>query len=230
MNAPAIRVFSTNAVNAALTKLAPLFEAAHGSRIAIDFNATDQILARVKNGETADLVIATRAGIDELTKLGKIAPASRIDLGSTGVGIGVRAGAAKPDISSVAAFRRALLDAQSIAYASRGVGGILLMQIAARFGIAGELQAKSRTIAGGLVGELVVRGEAELCVQMISEILAVEGCELAGPLPPGLQQITVFSAAVLAGSPRAAAARALAEFLAGPAAASVMQASGFARP
>lgn len=222
-----LQIMSTNAVNAALVRLAPQFEQERGEPVSVSFSSTRQILERFTNGETADVVIATASGINELAKLGKITPGSRADLGSTGVGVGVRAGARVPDISTAEAFKRTLLDAKSVAYATQGVGGILLMQIAERFGIAAQLRAKSRTLAGGLVGKLVVRGEAELCVQMESEILAVEGCELAGPLPPGLQQLTVFAAALVSGTQHAAAARALIEFLTAPAAARIMQARGF---
>lgn len=225
-----LKVFSTNAVNAALTELIPVFERESGHKTTVDFNSTEQILDRVRSGETADVVIATAPAIDELARLGKIVAGSRADLGSTGVGVGVRAGAHKPDLGSTEAFRRALLDANSIAYASRGVGGMLLERLIGQLGIAAQIKPKCRTIPGGLVGELVVRGEAELCVQMVSEILAVEGCELAGPLPPELQQNTMFAAAVFAGTPHADAAQALIGFLTGPAAARTMKTRGLALP
>ena len=217
-------------MHAALAELVPMFERNNGYNVAIDFYPTNQLLERVKDGGKADVAIATAAGIDELASLGKIVAASRADLGSSGVGVGVRAGAPHPDISTAAAFKRALLDAESIAYASRGVGGILLTKLAAQFGITEQLQAKARTRPGGLIGELVVQGEAELCVQMISEILAVKGCELVGPFPPELQQVTMFAAGMLDGTRHDGAARALIGFLSSPAAARVMKSWGLEPP
>jgi molybdate transport system substrate-binding protein len=225
-----LKVFSTNAVNAALCELVPVFERDSGNQVTVDFYPTNQLLERVKDGEKADVAIATAAGIDELTDLGKIIAGTRADLGSSGVGVGVRAGAPHPDISTVAAFKRALLDAESIAYASRGVGGILLTKLAARFDMTELLQTKARTRPGGLIGELVVQGEAELCVQMISEILAVKGCELVGPFPPGLQQVTMFAAGILDSAKQVDAARTLIEFLTSPAAARVMKSRGLEPP
>jgi molybdate transport system substrate-binding protein len=226
----ALTIISTNAVNAALAQIAPLFEQESGCALSVSFSATRQIQDRIMRGETADVVIATATGIEELTNLGKLAAGSRTDLGSAGIGVGARAGARMPDISTVDAFRRTLIEAKSIAYATQGVGGLLLTQIAERFGIAEALRAKSRTIPGGLAGELVVRGEAELCVQMESEILAVEGCVLVGPLPPGLQQATVFAAALVSGTQHADAAKSFLSFLTSPAAARVLQAKGFSIP
>lgn len=225
-----LAIISTNAVNAALARLVPMFEQESGHTLAVSFSATRQIMDRIANGETADVVIATAAGIEELMKPGKLAPGSRADLGSTGIGVGALAGARLPDISTMDAFKRTLLEAKSIAYATQGVGGVLLMQIAERFGIAEQVQAKSRTVAGGLAGDLVVRGEAELCVQMASEILAVEGCVLVGPLPPGLQQDTVFAAALVSGTRQGDAAKAFVSFLTSPTAVRVLQEKGFSIP
>jgi len=222
-----LQIMSTNAVNAALVRLVPLFEQENGHKIALGFASTHQILERITQGEAADVVIATAAGIEALTKLGRLAPGSRADLGSTGIGVGVRTGARMPDISTADAFKRTLLEAESIAYATQGVGGMLLMQIAERMGFAGQLRAKSRTIASGLAGDLVVRGEAELCVQMESEILAVAGCTLAGPFPPGLQQVTVFAAALASGTHQADTAKAFVSFLTSSAAQRVLQEKGF---
>lgn len=210
-----------------MSELIAAFERTSGHTVLIGWSTTNQILSRIRDGETADVVIATGPGIDELTKPGKIVAGSRAELGSTVVGIGVRAGAPKPDIDSVQAFKRALLAAKSITYATLGQSGAHFEQVIERLGIADQLQPKFRAIPGGLVGELVVRGEAELGVQMVSEILAVEGFELVGPFPPELQQVNSFSAAILTGTQRADAAKAFIQFLTTPAAVNVMKTGGF---
>jgi len=222
-----IRVFSTNAMRAVLPGLAAAFERSSGHAVAIDWSTTVQTLERIRRGETADVVIATAAGLDELTRQGRIVAASRAQLASTLVGIGVRAGTAKPDIGSVEAFARALLKAKSIAYTTLGQSGVHFEQVIDRLGIATQLKSKFKVIPGGLVGEIVVRGEAEIGVQMMSEILAVEGFELVGPFPPGLQQVNTFAAAVLDGSRQAEAAREFVRFLTAPAAMRMMRAHGF---
>ncbi len=170
-------------MRSAMDGLITTFELTNGHTLAIGWSTTNLTLSRIRDGETADMVIATGPGIDELTKQG------RIMLSSTLIGIGVRVGAPKPDISSVQAFTRALLAAKSITYThTLGQSGMHFERVIKRLGIADQLQPKFRVIPGGLVGELVVRGEADLGVQMLPEIFAVKGFELAGPFPPGLQK------------------------------------------
>lgn len=222
-----LKIFSTNAMRSVMAELIAAFERASGHTVLIGWSTTHQTLSRIRDGETADVVIATGPGIDELAKPDKIVPGSRAELGSTLVGLGVRAGAPRPDIGSVQAFKHALLAAKSITYTTLGQSGVHFEQVIARLGIAEQLQPKFRVIPGGLVGELVVSGEAELGVQMVSEILAVEGFELVGPFPPELQQVNSFAAAILAGTQRAEAAKAFIQFLTTPAAANVMKTGGF---
>jgi len=210
-----------------MSQLIAAFEHASGHTIAVDWSTTNQTLSRIQNGETADVVIATVPGIDELAKPGKIVPGSRAALGSTLIGIGVRKGAARPDIGSVAAFKQALLDSKSITYTTLGQSGMHFEAVVKRLGIADQLQPRFKVIPGGLVGELVVRGEAELGVQMLPEILAVEGFDLIGPFPPELQQVNHFAAAMLSGTQRADAAGAFIRFLTTPASANVMRTGGF---
>ncbi|MFN7085945.1 MAG: molybdate ABC transporter substrate-binding protein [Burkholderiales bacterium] len=225
--AAVLKVFSTNAMRAVLPGLAAGFERSSGHALAIEWSTTAQTLERIGNGETADVVIATDTGVDELARRDRIVAGSRAGLASTLVGIGVRAAAAKPDIGSVQAFTHALLDAKSIAYTTLGQSGLHFEQVIERLGIAAQLKPKFKVIAGGLVGEIVVGGEAEIGVQMVSEILAVEGFELVGPFPPELQQATAFAAAVLDGSRQADAARKFVRFLTTPAATRKMKAHGF---
>jgi molybdate transport system substrate-binding protein len=164
--------------------------------------------------------------IDELAKEGHVAAESRRELARCGAGVAVRAGAPKPDISSVEAFKRALLAAKSIAHTTSGASGMHLMRVVERLGIAQEVRTKARTQPGGLVGEILARGEAELAVQQIPELLAVPGLDFVGPLPAELQITSVVSAALFSRAAQPEAARALLEFLSSPAAARAYKASG----
>jgi molybdate transport system substrate-binding protein len=223
-----LKIFATNAVRSALAELVPPFERASGNDVSISYNTTAQTLSLIKNGEMADTVIATAAGIDEMTKLGKVIPGSRVDLASSGIGVAVRAGAPKPDIGSVGAFKRALLDARAVAYTSTGLSGVYFAGLIERLGIAEQVKAKARINPGGLIAEVVVAGEADLAVQMVSELLSVPGAELVGPLPAELNQITVISAGILAGTSQSGAAKSLIHHLTTPASARVFRIKGLA--
>ena len=221
-----LKVLATNALRTVILERIPQFDLARGHPTSVDFGSTNHLLSRVLGGEAADLVIATGTAIDELVTRGKVIAGSRVDLASAGIGVCVRAGARRPDVGSVEAFRRALLDAKSVAYTLTGQSGVYFAGVIERLGIAAEIKAKATVIAGGLIGEVVARGEAELGVQQISEILAVPGVELAGPLPPELQRMTLFSAGVCTGTQQAEAAQAWIRFLATPDTARVMLTKG----
>ena len=221
-----LKLIATNAVRSVLDELVPPFERESGHKVSISYTTTAQTLERIKGGATADLVIATATGIDELTKLGKVAQGSRVDLASTMIGVAVRAGAPKPDIRSVDAFKRALLDAKAIAYTAAGLSGIYFDNLIERLGIANEIKAKARIKPGGLIAEVVVAGEADLAVQMISELLSVPGAELVGPLPDEINQVSIIAAGVFAGASQAEAAKSLTRYLTTPSAARVMRSKG----
>lgn len=221
-----LRVLATNALRTVILERVPQFDLARGHFTSVDFGSANSILSRILGGEEADLLIATGAAIDELVTRGTVIAGSRVDLASAGIGVCVRAGARRPDVVSVTAFRRALLDAKSVAYTLTGQSGVYFASVIERLGIAVEIKAKARVSAGGLIGEVVARGDAELGVQQISEILAVPGVELVGPLPPELQLMTLFSAGVCTGSRQAETARALIRFLATPDTAQLMRTKG----
>src|SRR5688572_26316999 len=221
-----IRLLTSNSMHGVLAELVPQFERASGHHISLSFDPAQVMLQRIASGESGDLAILGQQAIDALAKEGKIVPDSRRTLARCGVGIGVRAGAPKPDISSVEALKRALLAAKSIAHTTRGASGIHFSGIIEKLGIAEEVKAKAVKNEGGLIGELVVRGEAELAVQQIPELMAVPGIDLVGPLPQELQSISVVTAGIFTGSKEAAAARALLEFLALPSSARVFRAKG----
>ncbi len=224
-HAAEIKVMSSSAMKAALLELVPRFERATGHKVVASWIPGVDLMRRVKDGEAGDLVIMQASSIDELIKLGRIAPGSRVDLAKSGVGVAVRAGAARPDISSAAALERALLAAKSIAY-STGPSGVYLAGLCQRLGIADELQARLRQVKGEPVGAVVARGEAEIGFQQVSELLPVTGIDFLGPLPADIQQVTVFSSGLQVGAQAPAAAKALVEFITAPAAAPVIRMKG----
>jgi len=221
-----LRLICTNALAAALRELIPAFERESGQQVAVSYKSTNQIIDLVKGGEAADLLIAGRAAIEELAAAGKIGGETRVDLASSRIGVCVKAGAPKPDISTVEAFKRALLAAKSVAHTRTGQSGSYFAALIDRLGIGDQVRAKAKVSAGGIIGEFVARGEAELGIQQISEVLAVPGVELAGPLPAEIQKATVFSAAICAGAKIPETARALIAYLASPSARQVMRTRG----
>jgi molybdate transport system substrate-binding protein len=226
---PALKVFSTNAMRAVLAELVSGFEAAAGCRVDTVYSTTAQTLERIRRGETGDVVIGTVPGIEDLLRQGKIVPGTRADLGQAAIAVAVRAGTPRPDVSSPEAFRRAMLAAKSIAWTTAGQSGIHFESVVERLGIADAVKAKGVVIAGGLIGELLVQGKAEVGIQMVSEILAVPGADLVGEFPGELQQMTDFCAAILGGSAHSAAAKAFIGFLTTPAAAQLLEKKGIAK-
>jgi molybdate transport system substrate-binding protein len=186
----------------------------------------DSIPSRLRRGERIDVVIAADAVIEQLIAEGLVLADSRVDLALSSIGVAVRAGTRKPDISSVEALRKALLDAQSIAYSGSVSGTYVATELFRRLGIADLVAGKSRKIEGERVGAVVARGEAEIGFQQISELLPIRGLDFVGPLPAEVQRTTVFAAGVAAASDDQRAARAAIAFLASPAAAGAVARSG----
>jgi molybdate transport system substrate-binding protein len=221
-----IKVLGTPAVREFYAELVPQFEQATGHKVTTVWAGTVDVMKRIGGGEAVDLVIMARKSLDELTRQGKIVADSRVDVAKSGVGVAVRAGAPKPDISSGEAVKKALLAAKSIAYSS-GPSGVYVAGLVQRMGIADEIKAKMKQIPPGeAVGELVARGDAEIGFHQISELLPIKGIDIVGPLPPDIQEITVFSAGIHAGAMQADGAKALAAFLTAPAAAAAIKKHG----
>lgn len=184
------------------------------------------IPVRIKRGEPVDVLIMVGYTLGDLIKDGKVVADSRVDLARSGIGMAVRAGAPKPDIGSVDAFKGALLGAKSIAYSDSASGVYVSTELFQRLGIADQVVGKSKMIPAEPVGAVVARGEAEIGLQQASELLPVPGIDYVGPLPAELQKITVFSAGVAAGAKEPDAARALINCLASPAATAAIKKSG----
>ena len=181
-------------------------------------DAPDSIPSRLQRGEPVDVVILAAPALDELIKQGRVVSGSRVDLVRSSIGMAVRAGAPKPDISTVEALKRTLLEAKSIAYSDSASGVYLSKKMFMRLGIADQIAGKCQRIQSEPVGAVVARGDAEIGFQQISELLPVTGIAFVGPLPPEVQKVTVFSAGVVVGAKQPDAARALIKFLASPAA------------
>src|SRR6266516_2197750 len=230
-DAAEIKVLTTRAMNHVLTELAGAFQRTGEHKIALILAPPAEIKSRVLKGEIVDVVMSGGATIGELVQQGQIAPGGTQVLARVGVGVAVRAGAAKPDIGSVDAFKRALLEAKSIVYTDPAVGGasgIHFEKVLDRLGIAQEIKAKSILNARAATtpnAEIVARGEAELGIQLISEIVFVPGAELLGPLPAELPAMNVISAGIVTPASEPDAARVLFKFLTSPAAAPVIKAA-----
>jgi molybdate transport system substrate-binding protein len=221
-----IKVIASGGLKAAYQELTPRFERASGHRVASVFAGSVDIIQRMRAGEPCDLVIMPGNFIDELIKLGKVASDSRADLAKSGIGVAVRAGAPKPDISSGDALKRALLAAGSISYSS-SASGIYLAGLFERMGIAAELRGKIRQSSPGVpVGELIARGEVEIGFQQVSELLPIGGIDYLGPLPADVQHFTIFCAGVHIAAQEPAAARELIDFIKSPTAIPAIKKSG----
>jgi molybdate transport system substrate-binding protein len=225
-HAAEIRVIASAAIRDTYQELVPEFEKTSNDKVVTLWSGTADIMKRVKAGETADVVILGSNSIDELIGLEKIVPGSRVDLMKSGVGVAVRAGTQRPDISSGEALKRTLLAAKSIAY-STGPSGVYLDGLFQRMGIANELKAKlKQPPSGGSVAEMVARGEAEIGFQQVSELIHAPGIDYVGPLSPDVQQVTVFSSGIFISAKEPAAAKALVKHLSSAAAAPVIQKNG----
>ena len=218
-----IKVMLSAAFKEAYLELLPQFERASGHKVESLWVASVQMMSRLKGGEAVDLVILSAASLDELRKAGIVA--ERTDLVKSGIGVAVKAGAPRPDISSGEAVKRAVLAAKGVAY-STGPSGLYLVRLFQRMGIADQIKHKVTQTQGHPSGGVVARGDAEIAFQQISELLPVPGIELVGPLPPDIQEITVFAAGLHANAKSPDAAKALVKFLTSPVAAPVIRSKG----
>src|SRR6516164_6868282 len=224
-----IKVLTAGAFKQVLLALLPAFEQQTGHKVSVDNDTVGALTKRIDGGETFDLAVLTPAAVDDLARKGKFVAGSRKNLARVGVGVVVKEGAPKPDIGSVDAFKKALLAAKSVAYidpAAGGSSGIYVAGLLDKLGIAGEVKPKAKLIPGGAVAEHVAKGEAELGIHQISEILPVKGVTLVGPLPAEIQNYTVYAAGLGAHTQAQDAAKALLKTLTSPAAAEVLKSKG----
>jgi molybdate transport system substrate-binding protein len=212
-----IKVLSAGAIKPVIVAALPEFEQRTGHKVTIENDTAGGLLRRVRAGEPFDLLVMPRPGLIQLSQEGAVIGTSLRPLAKVGIGVAVKKGAPLPEIGSTADFRAALLAARNVAYidpAAGGSSGIYLARLFERMGIAPQIGPKAVLVPGGLVAQRLVSGEADLAVHQISEILAVPGATLVGPLPADIQNYTVYAGGVSAGA--GDAARQLLETLAGP--------------
>jgi molybdate transport system substrate-binding protein len=221
-----ITVLATPGIKEAYLALVPQYEKESGNKVATTWAGTADVMKRMKAGEVFDTVILASNSLEELTDTGKLMAGSRADVARSLVGVAVRSGAPKPDISSPDALKRTLTAAKTIGI-STGPSGVYLTGLFDKMGMLAELKPKFRTPPSGApVGELVAKGEAEIAFQQVSELIHFPGIQYVGPLPAALQQTTVFAGGVHAGAREPDAARAFLKFLSSSEHAAVLQKHG----
>ena len=227
-----IKVLSTTAMKTVFEELAPAFERATGNRLAVTLGPSLRLEKQLAEGEAADMAIVSASGARDLVASGRMVAGSVVEIAKSSIGVAVAKGAPKPDLSTVEGFKRAMLAAKTIA-CSRPVGGgqsgVHIAKVFADLGITEQMQAKSRYGAGGpagLAGLMVLRGEADIGIQQMAELMAVDGIDVVGPLPPEIQMVTSFVAAIPTNASHAAAGRAVIAFLITPDAKRVLKAKG----
>jgi molybdate transport system substrate-binding protein len=228
-SAAEVKVLTAGAFKQVVLALVPDFEKQTGNKVVVDNDTAGGLKKRIESGEAFDVAVITPAIVDDLAGARKIAAGSRVNLATVGVGVVVKEGAPKPDVSTIEAFKSALLAAKSVAYidpASGGSSGIYIDKLLERLGIADQVRPKAKLKKGGYVAELIVSGEAELGLHQISEIVPVKGAALVGPLPKEIQSTTTYAAGLSASSQNKDAAQALIKMFSGPAAATVLKSKG----
>jgi molybdate transport system substrate-binding protein len=219
-----IRILSGAAMRTFLNEIVPLFEQAGGATVDVEYRLTSVLKKEIAEGIAFDIALLPRPEIDELTQAGRIAEGATADVARSTVGLCVRAGAAKPDIGTVRAFKAALLAAKSISY-SDGPSGAYVSDLLGKLGLAEAMKAKTR-LTSRPVAELIVAGEAEIGLQQIVAILPVKGADLVGPLPAELQNVIIYAAGLSTGAGEARSARAFVAFTKTPQAGRIMRAKG----
>ncbi len=204
----------------------PAFEKETGLKVEVRWDPTTVIMQELAKGAKPDIVIVTDKATDELKQKGAIVPDSPTPLAQAVLGLAVRRGDPKPDVSTTDAFSKALVNARSVAYSRAGASGIYLEKLIDRFGVGEQVRAKATVIPAGFTAEQLVNGKADLAVQQISELVVVDGIEVVGPFPPEVQSATPFIAAIIKDSPQAEASARLIKAMATPAAQKAYEESG----
>jgi molybdate transport system substrate-binding protein len=221
-----VKIIAGGPLTAVFKELGPQFERDTGHKLVTRFAVTSVVKREIDAGDTFDLAISSTSGIDDWIKEGKIVAATRAVVAYAGLGVGVRAGAPKPDIGSVEASRRALLNAKSVAHGAESASAASFKGLLERLGIAEEMKPKLKPVVGGAVVKSVTSGEVEIVVAVVPGIVAAPGVELVGPFPSELQTYISFTAGVSTGAKEPEAAQALIKFLTSPAAFAVIKAKG----
>jgi molybdate transport system substrate-binding protein len=228
-SAAEVKVLTAGAFKQVVLALVPDYERQTGNHVTVDNGTAGQLKSRIDGGEAFDIVVITPAVVDDMIASGKVAPGSKINLASVGIGVVVKEGAPKPDIGTVEQFKEALLKAKTVAYidpASGGSSGIYVDKLLEKLGIADQIRPKAKLKQGGHVADLIASGEAELGIHQISEIVPVKGVTLVGPLPKEIQNTTVYATGLSASTKEKDAAKELIDYLSGADAAAVLKSKG----
>jgi molybdate transport system substrate-binding protein len=228
-----IKVLTAGAFKQVVVALVPEFEKQTGHKVVVDNGTVGQLTKRIDDGESFDVLFISPGAINELTKKGKIVEGSSVPLARVGVGVMVKAGASKPDVSTVDAFKKALLDAKSVAYidpASGGSSGIYVAGLLDKLGIADQVKPKAKLKKGGYVADLIKSGEAELGIHQISEIVPVKEVTFVGPLPAEIQNYTTYAGGLGSAAKDPEAAKTLLKAFTGPSAAELLKSKGMELP
>ena len=224
-----LKLLTAGAFKSTVLALLPEYERISGNKVSVENDTAGALLKRIEAGEAFDVVVMTPEGVDQLAGEGKVISGSRTNLARVGVGVMVKTGANKPDISTVEAFKKAVLEAKSISFidpASGGSSGIYVEKLLERLGISDQVRPKEKLKQGGYVADYVESGQAELGIHQISEILPHAGVALVGPLPKEIQNYTVYAAGIGTGTKDRDAAKALIASLAGPSAQTLFKSKG----
>jgi molybdate transport system substrate-binding protein len=225
-HAAEVRIIAANAVKDTVLEVVSAFERASGHNVVTVWGGTEAIAKRIRDGEVFDLVLIAAPNIETLISEGKLATGSRTDYAKSGIGVAVRSGLPKPDVSTGDAIKRAVLAASSVAY-STGPSGFYLAELFQKMGIADQIKNKvKQPPSGAQVGELIARGEADLGFQQVSELIQVKGIDYLGPLPAAIQNITTYSIGLHMSAPAIDAAKALVKALRSPEAGSLLKKAG----
>ncbi len=224
-----IKLIGSPGVRGAVSELSGQFEKTTGHRVVTDFAVIAVLKRRIDAGETFDVVIPGPELIDDLIAQGKVAADSRTAFARTGLGVGVRKGTPKPDISTVENLKRALLSAQVVAHSKEGQSGVNFLEILDRLGIAQDMRPKLRTYDGNGMAVAMQNGEVDIAVSGMGPILELQGADVVGGIPPELQRYVRFAAGVSTTAKEPEAARALLQFLTSPTAAPVFKVKGLER-
>jgi molybdate transport system substrate-binding protein len=228
-----IKVLTAGAFKQVVVALVPDFEKQTGHKVTVDNETVGGLIKRIDGGEAFDVLFISPGALNDLAKKGKIVDGSGVPLARVGVGVMVKAGAPKPDVSTVDAFKKALLDAKSVAYidpASGGSSGIYVAGLLDKLGIADQVKAKAKLKQGGYVADLIKSGEAELGIHQISEIVPVKEVTLVGPLPAEIQNYTTYAGGLGSAAKDPEAAKALLKVFTSPAAAELLKSKGMEPP
>jgi molybdate transport system substrate-binding protein len=231
--ADTVKVLTAGAFKQVVMALVPAFETRSGHTLQVDTDTAGGIARRIAAGEAYDVIVQTPAGLRQLADGGKVAGESIVPLARVGIGVAVKAGSPLPAIGTVDEFKQAVLDARKVAYidpAAGGTSGIYLDGLFQRLGIADAVRAKAVLVPGGFSAERITRGEADLAIQQISELLPVPGVTVVGPLPDAIQNYTTYAGALSVGASQSPAARSFLATLAGPDAADTIRAKGMQPP